>query len=277
MRVSRFDSISSWLTTWLLLLAIGVMTLFVLWLCSREGQRIHAVSQIERMETSHAALGVDQGFELPSETEVSDLQDPSFTEALVLVSSIAAELPKSQAMGQNLSKRGRPDGKDGSTLRGIGPGEGDDDIVPRWQRWELRFESQDKDDYAAQLDYFGIELGVFGGGQNHIESASSLSKQPKRTVNAQPKTEKRLYFSWAKQTIFSGFDRQLLAKAEISTEGRHVVRFVPPELEVLLADLEREHCETNLKSFPQSIQKTVFQCQTSSDQYEFVVASQQYR
>ncbi|QDV87079.1 hypothetical protein [Stieleria magnilauensis] len=118
---------------------------------------------------------------------------------------------------------------------------------------------------------------AFGGGDNAIESASHLATQPVRHVNRQPGTEQRLYFSWKRTNPFAQFDRQLLAAANIPTAGRNVVRFLPRDLEEILASMEKGFCENNGKSFPGDIAKTTFQSDATENGFAFQVVNQRYR
>ena len=165
-------------------------------------------------------------------------------------------------------QRGTPIGIDGT---------GDSTAVPRWERWEIQFNATGKQDYARQLDFFGIELAVFGGGENTIESASNLASVPTRHINLEPESEKRLYFSWKRFNPLVRFDRQLLSAAGIASSGLIVVRLTPSSLEQQLVQLERQHCQVNGKGFPDAIAKTVFQSQPDGDGFQFEVVSQRYR
>ncbi|QDV45339.1 hypothetical protein Enr13x_52150 [Stieleria neptunia] len=56
--------------------------------------------------------------------------------------------------------------------------------------------------------------------------------------------------------------------------------FEPPgaeEIEDTLASIEKEYCETNGKSFPRDIAKTVFQSDATADGFSFQVVGQRYR
>lgn len=156
-------------------------------------------------------------------------------------------------------------------------GPGNDDVIGRWERWEIRFNVQGRTDYAKQLDFFGIELAAFGGGENVIESASNLASVPTRTVNRDPKSERRLYFSWKRSNPLVEFDRQLLAAAGVTTSGRNVVRLIPQYLEQQLAQLEKQFCEDNGKVFPDDIAKTALESRANGDGFEFKIISQRYR
>src|SRR6185503_4094646 len=60
---------------------------------------------------------------------------------------------------------GSGDGKGTGDGRGKGPGgPGTADGIPAYERWEIRMAATNLDEYAKQLDFFQVELGVAGGG-----------------------------------------------------------------------------------------------------------------
>lgn len=86
-----------------------------------------------------------------------------------------------------------------------------------------------------------------------------------------------MYFSWKHTNAFVQFDRQLLAAAGIATSGRNAIRFTPRDLEHKLALIEQRYCESNGKSFPADIAKTIFESHAKKDGFEFKVVRQRYR
>jgi hypothetical protein len=223
--------------------------------------------------------GFERDFEPPGAEEVEDLMEPTLADTIEAVtdavSSVAASLTTA-----NTNAVASTQGTGKGDSRPPGPkGEGDD-IIGRWERWELTFNAKGKKDYAKQLDYYKIVLAAFGGGgANVIEMASNLSTSPKKTVNAKPKSEERLYFSWKLSNPLLQFDRALLAAAGIQYSGRNVIRFVPKDLENQLANMEKEYADSKGKGedFPKKIAKTVFESTANGSGYEFKIISQRYR
>ncbi|MCS7468456.1 hypothetical protein NZK35_17525 [Stieleria sp. ICT_E10.1] len=275
LRLSRFDAVSSFLSAVMIFLGTTVSMLFLLWLLA-SGPAPQPGMQIERTLTSTSPIGFAQDFEPPGAEEVADLREPSLAETVDAVSTTLRQMSPAVttiANPSHASSNGFTDGK--FDARSTGPG--DIDAVGRWERWEIVFHARGIKDYASQLDFFGIELAAFGGGDNAIESASLLATHPVRHVNRQPSTEQRLYFSWKRTNPFVQFDRQLLAAANIPTDGRNVVRFIPRDLEDTLASMEKAFCENNGRSFPGDIAKTTFQSSVAEKEFVFQVVNQRYR
>ncbi|MCC9601217.1 hypothetical protein LOC67_11730 [Stieleria sp. JC731] len=277
MAISRFDAVTSFLLTLALMLLVGVLTLFVLWLGTKIPSPLHQPNEIDRITTASSSFGAELEFELPTESEVSDLARPDLSEALVAVSNITAKVSSATAIEDSAGQRDERGNGPSEDARETGPNVEDHSVIPKWERWELRFDSSSREDYARQLDFFSIELAAFGGGENKIESAVNVSTEPRRIINEDPQTEQRLYFSWRRKTVFSTYDRQLLTKAGIVVTERSIVRLIPAELEMLLTNLELQCCERNSKPFPASIAKTIFKCERDGNGYEFKILQQRYR
>jgi hypothetical protein len=90
----------------------------------------------------------------------------------------------------------------------IGGGGGDDEppigpptkgIFGREQRWVVRYaEKSDLDQYAAQLDFFNIELAVRKKARNEVVYIKNLkaARPTQRVARGPGNDEKRLYMSW---------------------------------------------------------------------------------
>ncbi len=277
-RLSRFDSVTSLFLALILFLGAFVLMMFIIWALSGEPKPPLIAPIIENPPgRGENPEGFERDFEPPGAEEVEDLMEPTLADTIEAVtdavSSVAASLTTSQT---NAVASTQGTGKGDS--RPPGPmGEGDD-IIGRWERWELTFNAKGKKDYASQLDFYGIELAAFGGGGgNVIEMADNLSTSPRKKVNTDPKSETRLYFSWKLSNPLLQFDRQLLGAAGVQVTGRNVIRFIPPDLELVLQDLEQKYAESKGKKFPNSIAKTVFESNSDGSGYQFSIVSQRYR
>ena len=278
LKLSRFDSVTSLFLALILFLGAFVFMMFVVWLLSGEPKPVALEPIIENPPgRGENPEGFERDFEPPGAEEVEDLMEPTLADTIEAVtdavSSVAASLTTA-----NTNAAASTSGTGKGDSRPPGPkGEGDD-IIGRWERWELTFKAKGKKDYARQLDHYEIELAAFGGGgPNVIEVASNLSTTPKKRVNSNPKSEERLYFSWKLSNPLLQFDRALLGAAGIQTSGRNVIRFIPKPLENKLANMEKEYCESKGKQFPGSIAKTVFESNSSENGYDFTIVSQRYR
>ena len=155
-------------------------------------------------------------------------------------------------------------------------GEGDD-IIPRFERWQLNFTARDIGLYARQLDFYKIELGAIGGSIQGVDVASNLSGSPKKYRVVKTEDEKRLYFMWNSPSPLMQFDRQLLGKAGIPLPNRQMLKFISDPLENQLAHIEQAYWESKGYTSVTQIAKTVFESKADGRGYKFVVTSQRYR
>ncbi|MEM0926711.1 MAG: hypothetical protein AAGJ83_11790 [Planctomycetota bacterium] len=275
LRVSRFDSVTWGLVSVIVFLGCLVSMMFVMWLATGEPKLLVQPMPIAKQSGATGSIVSEPEFEQPTAKEIEDLVEPAIKHTIEALTNAVSTVAMSVQWSSGQTDETSDGGGGTSRSKGSEPG---NQIVPRWQRWELRFSATDKDDYARQLDHHGIELAAFGGtGPNVIEMATDLASQPRRKINENPETEKRLYFSWLYSNPLLKFDQQILRSVGISSAGRNVVRFVSAELETQLLRLERQHCLSNGKTFPDSISKTVFESRRGEDGYEFTVIKQRYR
>ncbi len=157
-------------------------------------------------------------------------------------------------------------------------GEGDD-IIPRFERWDLRFTARDAKGYYEQLDFFSIELAAIGGGVTHVDYVKKLtSSQDKRTGKGED--EKRMYFINRREGPLSKYEKDAMSKAGISTNGRQVLKIIPKDLEDALAVLEKQYAikEQGPNVSVKQIAKTIFECRPGATKgYEWVVIEQRAR
>ena len=281
LRISHFDVITSLFMALILFLGVFVLMMLIIWLLSGKPRpKPLAILPENPAGRGENPEGFERDFEPPGAEEVEELMEPTLADTIEAVtdavSSVAASLTTSDTNAAASTA-----GTGAGDSRPPGPeGEGED-IIPRFERWQLNFKAANQRAYAQQLDFYKIELGVFGGGVQGIDYANNLASRPTKRSLATPKDEKRLYFSWKTATPLAGYDRALLQQASVNLGGRNIVRFIPGEaandLENVLANIEKEYCEKAGHVFPNDIAKTVFESKSSGGGYAFEVTDQRYR
>lgn len=278
LRTSPFDAVTSFFMAVILFLGVFVFMLFVIWLTMRMPERVKPIEPIIENAAGRAdnAEGFERDFEPPGAEEVEELMEPTLQDTIEAVteavSSVAASL---DTMNTNATASTSGTGKGDS--RPPGPeGEGED-IVPRFERWQLNFTSKGLKPYAQQLDFYKIELGSLGGGVQGVDYATNLATRPKSRHNNDSKGEKRLYFMWATASPLKQFDIQLLTQAGINTGGRQILKFIPKDLENRLARTELDYAISKGHKSVTEIAKTVFMSKPAGSGYAFEVTEQRYR
>ena len=279
LRVSAYDKVASLLIALLIVIGFFVILLFIIWLTSRLlfTQRAIPVELVEYSGRGHHAAGFERDLEEPGLEELEEMVEPSLEVTLEAVT----DLVSSQAAAFDMIETAAELTGSGTGMgdsRPPGPmGEGSDDVIPPWERWEIRFATTGVDAYARQLDFFEIELGAAGGGVPLVEYASNLSAARPTVRKGRPEDEDRLYMSYRNtDSQLAVFDRQLLTKAGIRVDRRLVLQFYSKELERQLMTLEASTPAARGRK-PQEYQKTIFGVQSTRGGFEFVVLDQFFR
>ena len=251
MRVTLFD----WVSSWAIALFVGLLmtcgAVVTVWLTTRLPKPPEAVP----VELIELPGGFEDGS--PDETLRVDSPDPEVRDA-VPADSVADQVEIAEAIEavvemsdaatqqvqqqfdtgiQNTGKVGSAKGT-GRRALGIGPGTGG---LPREQRWFVKFgERASLDEYAKQLDFFGIELGALlpDGRLAYMKNLKNPVPDV-RYINS-GSDEARLYMTWQGGERRAA-DKQLFAKADVNVRGDTLIfHFYPKETENTLARLELE-------------------------------------
>lgn len=282
MKVTPYDRVSSFMMALVAGLAMCVFCVLTYWWAHRPPPPLDLVP-LEMLEVSG-------GFEDGNPEDTWELESPDPEEPNAsLVDEVTEEVSVEEvldnvvelsdqatqqleqvtgAASQSTGKKGSASGSGGRPL-GMGPGMGG---VPREQRWFVRFsQGRSIDEYAKQLDFFGIELGVLQP-QGELIYVSGFSGTPKKRVAKTGKDEQRLYMTWQTGERQKS-DAELLRKVGVPVSRQSVIfHFYPKQTEQLLAKLEFDY----RKKPPQEIRRTFFLVQKKGNGYVFDVTRQTY-
>ncbi|MEM7316116.1 MAG: hypothetical protein AAF497_23525 [Planctomycetota bacterium] len=274
-RVSWFDSVTSSLMALMIFVATFVGMLLIVWLIDSEPTDELVQQHQVRSVSIHYPKGLEHDFLDPGAVEVEQLLDSSVEDLLMAVSdsaSLVAGAWVTSSTHQNIPTEG--ENGLGDSRKSVSP-TGDIEGLPAFQRWQLNFSARDLRSYARQLDHFGIELGVVGGqvqGVDYVRDLSSVLT----TRRDSSETEQRLYFMWNQPGPLMHYDRRLLSRAGVELPGREVLKFISPELENRLTQIELEYARSVGRDSLSDIAKTVFESYPAGDGYQFKVIAQRY-
>ncbi len=285
LKVRRYDRVASSLV--LLLIVGGFLDalMLLIWLTP--------VLEMERAPTvvlparaSGVAQDVGRVKDQPNLNELSQFAVNSRTEKLLL--SVSHAVAATQEMWERLpGANSNVEGPSDQDPRQAGPNQKGDDVVPAWERWELKYDTSDLPTYARQLDAFGIELAAVGGGISHVDYASSFMNFPRKR-KGKSSDEDRVYFVWTNRSIRK-LDEALMDIVEVPTRNRIICQFIPKELEQKLLEMELRHAakemavkldladEENVTKVAETVAKTMFGVRRRDGKYEFFVIKQQAR
>ena len=268
LKVSAHDRVSSMIVAMLYLVGFAAFLLFMLWATTRKSGATSQieVTYIDELPGGDPAFSDGRDFEEPSVEDMQDLASSDSDSILQAITDVASNV----SAGAKVPAGNTNETRSGERRRA---GRSGDASVPRWERWELRYSTTSLNDYAKQLESFGIELGAVGGGRTEIDYASKLDAAKPVVRKGPTEDETRMYMSHQSGQL-KAFDRQLLNRAGINTTGRLTLQFYPRNVEGQLASLELAKAGGRpLKD----IRKTVFSVQPSGGGYRFEVSEQRFR
>ncbi|HEX7376259.1 MAG TPA: hypothetical protein VF278_04070 [Pirellulales bacterium] len=279
-QASAYEQVASMLLALLVLLGSIALCLFMAWL----GMRVlFPVVQSVPVRLEQVGGGMESGFvgesmqlDSPTAQDIaaeSDLTEPELQETLKTVLEAVA-LREADLDDPTISEEestnkggGKQTGTGNRPGYGFGPGKPG---IPPHMRWEISFgDGNTLEVYARQLDFFKIELGVYGPGR--VTYAKNLSKSKPDVHSGPSGEEKRLYMTW-KQGKLKEADRELMAKSGIPAAGKIVLQFYSDELEQLLLRLEHDFKGRDASQ----VRKTRFRVRPQGRGYEFYVLDQTY-
>lgn len=274
--VSAQDRASSMIVALLVILGFVVLIMFAIWLSSRISFQVPLkVTMVEDLGGGGGGNnmpGAEQQLEEVSPEEVKDLQEVSVEQTLQQITdAVSTQAVNLDAVEGGAAGLGTGEGT--GTGDGRGPGPGGKGTATQLPDWEVRFNGTTLELYAAQLDFFGIELGAIGGGKKMVDYASKLAQPNPVTRSAPGDAEKRRYLLWRKGPLAAA-DKTLLQKAKIDTTGRIILQFLPEPVELQMRTLEAEYAKGKKLS---QIRRTAFGVKSTGAKFEFFVAEQDYR
>jgi hypothetical protein len=274
--VSRYDQVSGMLVAVLIILGFITLMMFLIWLSTRVFW-VEPPVPVTLLDVggggSGQVAGGERDFEEPNPEEINEVLDQPIEQTLEsIVSVVSTQEPQLDAV-EGSTSLGTGQGEGTGDGRGKGPGgPGTEDGIPAYERWELRMSAANLDEYARQLQFFGVELGVAGGGNPNVEYIFNLTAPKPDTRRGDPKAEKRLRFLHRSGELRKA-DRDLAARAGVATDGRVVFQFYSPQMYQALLQLEYN---SKGKRTISQVRKTVFGVRGSAGRYEFFVIEQHY-
>jgi hypothetical protein len=276
LRVSRYDQVAGGVLALLLVLGFVTLMMFLVWLSNRLFwvSRAVPVTVLEDVGGggSGQVFGGEQQFEEPSPEELREVQDTPLTETIDSIASIVTTKVQDLDAIEGSQSLGTGEGSGTGSGQGKGPGgAGAGEGIPAYERWEIRMSPANLDEYAKQLDFFQVELGVAGGGVPDVTYVSNLVQARPKVRTGDPKNERRLRFLHRSDELRAA-DRQLAAKAGVKTDGRIVFQFYNDTTYQTLLRLEAEHKGARRLA---DVRRTIFGVRSVRGRYEFYVIDQQ--
>ena len=276
-KVSQYDKVSSFLVASLILAAFVTALLLILYFSQLDwSPSLMPVYRSEKLAGEQTkAKGVAEDIEEPGVEELPDVTEPQLAELVkALTNDPSSNYAAFEAVSGNMSQVGP--GSGGGDWREIGndDDDGPDDFVPDWKRWNIRYSSMSKEEYAQQLEFFGIELGAVSPNESVIQYVSQFATEPIRRTGSR-KAEKRVAFRYNKESLLAKWDADILTNCGISTSQKFLMQFYPKQTRAEL--LRLESVALNGRSLKR-VKKTTFGVRPDgSGGFEYFVLDIEYR
>jgi len=282
MRETRYDLTSSLVIAAGLVLIGSVVLLVSIWLSNRLPERtLAAVTMVAGAGMSDdgdidESLFVESPEDPTDDPSLSnDQQETELEQVLENIVSATGEAAQFQLVNDfsGSDSGGSPGRADGTSGNPFGSGGAGRSGVTREQRWSVAFiDGGSLSQYAQQLDFFGIELGVvFSDGR--VVYVSKLSSGFAVREDRFDSGDERLFMNWQEGNRVKA-DLKLLADAGVADAGTgQVLHFYSVEAETLLAKVEKDYAGRPVDQ----IRRTRFRATGEPGAFQFVVESQKYR
>lgn len=281
MKVTLYELVSSWVIA----LFIGLLSACVLVVSIYLSTRLPKPQQAVQIELLESPGGSEDGS--PDETLRVDSPEPEVRDAVpadmvtdqveisaavesVVEMSDAATTHVQQQFDTSVQTTGKVGSAKGTGRRALGFGTGTGGF-PREQRWFVRFsERASLEEYAKQLEFFGIELGALMPDARLAYLTNLSAPTPQVRYVKGGADESRLYMTWQGGERRS-LDVQMFARANVQLRGDTVIfHFYPKVTENKLAQLEFEYRNRPAKQ----IRRTYFAVEPDGAGYKFSVFRQ---
>ena len=231
--ISSYEKTASLVITLLILIGSMALILFGIWLTTSLLKSQPEPVAVQLFDTEGTGVNDDAEFDpdvtMPgNEVEIEEM---TLQQALQIVDTLSANASMFAAPAQIDENTLLPGGTKGDgRTKGDGDGRGK-------RHWEFIFTTGiTAAEYARQLDFFGIELGVLLPG-GKVAYASKLSAKKPDVQYGASEAEKRYYLTWLEGDLQAA-EQEILTKAGIEHNGKLILKFLPQPLEIKLAEME---------------------------------------
>jgi len=271
LKVSVHDLVSSWLVALLIVIGFAVLILFLLWLTTRVYVRQKPVP-VEVLDDpgGNENFGLADELEPPGVEELPDVNEPQLADTIEAITDAVSTVAASEiASAGTHAEMGKGSGLGDRRAAGSG-GSGRGGPERR-----INYITNNKSGYAAQLDFFKIELGVIRPGDSTIHYAFNFSKATPDSRSAPVTDEERSYFLWGDDEPMADLDESFLRDAGIPVAGNIMLQFWPPDSWHQLKVAEALYAGDNKRKL-HTIRSTEFGMKPVGRGFEPVVLHQQY-
>lgn len=277
--VSKYDIVSGFLLASVGLVGFIVGLLVLLFLLNMEWEKEIEPEMFvfEDLAGFENPEGVAEDFEEPGVEELAEVPEPQLADALEAVTdAVSTTRAAIEAVDGTAAQMGTGSGLGDKRSSGLGGG-GTGTSNPA-EKWVVQYKTERKDEYAKQLDYFGVEIGSLSKSSSLIEYASKLSASKPTYRSGTRKDEqaqKRVFFKKPDNSPVTRWDKQFLEAAGASTANRLILNFYPQKTQAMLLNLEKAKLQQDQKQFD-DVKRIIFRVSNSGGKYVYSVFKVDY-
>lgn len=262
LRATVYDRVNSFLISAILVCGLMVFGMFMMWLTGPGAPS--PLPDGKPVREAQFPVDDEDKDQLLEEFEKDDIVQRKFEEVIQSVPSITDQL-SSVIHG----------GFVGKDQRNTSPGkkEGDPDPTERIRDWEIRYEADSRDEYAEQLDHFGIELGAVSLIDNRIVRVGQFTDDLEITETSRAEERETLFFSH-KQSRLKRWDRVMAQGADLDF-AFELVHLFPEEVTAQMAETELNYVKDQGRKLAE-IEKTLFELVPDGDGWKIRVALMEF-
>ena len=273
--VSSYDLLNAFLVSAIFMFGAFATLLFLIWYTSLE-RPTKPVVVVEPPFSEDSGDSKPEGVaddELePGVEDFPEIETPQLAMALEAVTDAVSAI------------RANTDAVSGSALlqgagRGAGSrdggGDGNGNGIPEYKRWVINYESTDIDQYADQLSFFKIDIGIVKSDSNDIFRVRDPGNQAQLINSNREQEQKTLRFSH-KQRRMKRWDEVIGKRAGANTDNSLLCQFYPESVRQIIRRVEAEALAEKGRKLS-DVRQTILKVQPSADGFEFVVLDFNYR
>ena len=274
--VSGYDTLNAFLISAIILVGFMVTLLFVIWLTMVIDFGRRAPAQLIAYEEpfgNEKPEGFEDDIFEPGVEEFPEVETPQLKDALEAVtdavSSVRANLEARDGDAAEMGK-GR-----GFGSRDGGPGTGDGNVIPESKRWKIDYEAANINEYAQQLSFFGIDLGVIEQATNGILRIRDVGRNP-QVITSERKKEKRSLYFVPEKARMRRWDQMLAKRNNVTLNDRFLVHFYPMKTRVMLRNIEQAYL-TQVGRELSDVRRTFFKIVPDGNGFKFELTDMNFR
>ena len=273
--VSSFDAVNAFLISALIVFGTVVSILFMIWLTMMmkgDGQQPTSFVVDPSFGNEKPEGFADDIFE-PGVEEFPEVETPQLADALeALTDAVSSVRANIEARDGDAVEMGR--GRGFGSREG-GPGSGNFRGVPEHKRWKIEYDTPNINEYARQLSYFNIDIGVISNTNNDVVRIKDAGNSPQASTSNRETENKSLFFIHQKQRL-RRWDESLARKSGVDMRDKFTVQFYPEPVRQQLRQIEGQYLQQEGRQLSE-VRRTMFKVVEAGDGFQFQITSVDYQ